>query len=89
MSKKSERSRKLRFNRFRKNDPTHNVLVAVSRWIKANGGDVMVIGGIEIQDWQEGAWKFRVGVKCLGLAPVKAKETESSKRGRLSKAKLI
>jgi len=55
--------------RYRKNDLKHNVLVAVERWVKAGGGKLVVIGGVEIQDWREGAGKFRVGVRCIGRPP--------------------
>jgi hypothetical protein len=57
--------------RFRKNDPGHNVLVAVNRWVRANGGNLVVIGGIEVQDWAEGLGKFKVAIPCLGKKPVK------------------
>lgn len=43
---------------------------AVAAYVKANGGNVVVAGGIEIQEWP-GEWpgNFRVAVKCLGRKP--------------------
>lgn len=55
--------------RFRKDDPAHNLLAAVQHWVKANGGDILVSGGIEVQDWHESPNHFRVAVRCLGRRP--------------------
>jgi hypothetical protein len=55
--------------RYRKNDPDHNLLVAVQRWVHNRGGNLLVIGGVELQDWHEGASKFKVAVRCLGKRP--------------------
>lgn len=55
--------------RFRKNDPGHNLLAAVQHWVKAHGGRVDVIGSIELQDWHEGSYAFRVAVRCIGARP--------------------
>jgi hypothetical protein len=58
--------------RFRKNDHAHNLLAAVERYIRANGGKVIVIGGIEIQKWpDDGEFKFKVAVGCSGRQPKK------------------
>jgi len=66
--------RKFSSMRFRKNDPEHNVLVAVNRWVRSRGGSLMVIGGIETQDYGE-AFKFKVAVSCLGRKPIPRKES--------------
>jgi hypothetical protein len=43
---------------------------AVQRYIKFHGGDVVVIGGLEIQQWPlEPEAKFRVAIQCLGRKP--------------------
>ena len=55
--------------RYRKDDPGHNVIVAVSRWIKANGGNVVMIGGIGII--REGLYQYSVAVPVTALAPKK------------------
>lgn len=56
--------------KFKKNDHAHNLLVAVGNWVKANGGEAVVAGGIEIQKWPEDVdFKFRVAVKCTGRQP--------------------
>lgn len=54
--------------RFRKNDPAHNLLAAVTHWVRANGGDLAMVGGIGIlPNWHE--HKFQVCVGCLGRKP--------------------
>jgi hypothetical protein len=62
--------------RFRKHDPAHNLLTAVAHWVREKGGSTLVIGGIEVQDWDEGAYKFRVAVRCLGTKPPKPRATD-------------
>ena len=58
--------------RFRKNDPTHNVLAAVSRWIRAHNGTDVVIGGVEVIQFPgDAAFNYRVAVKVTGKLPVK------------------
>jgi hypothetical protein len=70
--KMMKRKSKWRTLRFRKDDPAHNVLAAVSHWVKAHGGTTVVIGGIEIQRWpEEGEFKYKVAVNCVGKAPQK------------------
>lgn len=59
--------------RFRKHDHSHNLLAAVERYVESKGGKLVVVGGIEIQDFHEGASKFKVAVRCLGRRPVFAK----------------
>lgn len=55
--------------RFRKGDHSHNVMVAVQAWLRANGGYALVMGGIGIM--RESSMKFQVCVGILGRAPVK------------------
>ena len=64
--------------RFRKKDPGHNVLAAVSRWVKANGGTILVIGGIGIMPG-EGAFQYYVTVQCMGQPPIR-KEADKARR---------
>lgn len=59
----------MRRMRFRKHDDDHNILAAVSNWVKSRGGDLLVVGGIEIQNWSDGIGKFRVAVHCTGRSP--------------------
>lgn len=61
--------RKWRTLRYRKNDPGHNVLVAVSRWIRANKGTAVVIGGIGIMD--RGGFRYSVVIDAAGTKPSK------------------
>jgi hypothetical protein len=62
--------------RFRKKDIEHNLLVAVTRWVRARGGNLLVVGGISVQDWHEGMGKFKIAVNCLGAMPRKEKPQE-------------
>jgi hypothetical protein len=62
--------------RYRKDDPTHNLLCAANRYIRAHGGNLVIIGPIEIQDFGDGMGKFKLTVGCLGKKPVK-KEANS------------
>lgn len=56
--------------RFRKKDHAHNLLAAAQRWLRANGGDAIVIGGIDIITMPgEAESKFRIAVGCLGRRP--------------------
>ena len=43
---------------------------AVVRYVKANGGQVVVIGGVEMQEWSaDGKQSYRIAVKCTGKRP--------------------
>jgi hypothetical protein len=47
-----------------------NLYEAVAQYIEKNGGSVIVIGGIEIQQWpHDPMGKFRVAVSLLGKIP--------------------
>lgn len=48
--------------------------VAVQKYVENRGGKLMVIGGVEVQNWDEGAFKFRVAVRCLGRIPAPSNE---------------
>ena len=61
--------------RFRKHDNAHNLLAAVQHYVMGKGGDLVVIGGIEIQRWPgDAVGLFRVAVRCLGNAPQKKEQ---------------
>jgi hypothetical protein len=61
--------------RFRKNDPAHNLLAAAQHWLKSNGGDAIVIGGIDIISMPlDPPSKFRIAIGCLGKRPVRPAE---------------
>ena len=48
---------------------------AVDNYVTKNGGAVVVIGGIQIQEWPDTAkGKFTVAVQCLGRKPKFAKD---------------
>lgn len=43
---------------------------AVENYVRKSGGKVIVIGGIQIQEWPgDGKFKFTVAVKCCGRKP--------------------
>jgi hypothetical protein len=47
---------------------------AVQAYVTANGGSILVIGGITIQEWpQDNQYVFHVAVKCCGKLPTMAK----------------
>lgn len=68
-TKRKKRKKGLITLRFRKDDPTHNLLAATQHWIKANGGSAIVIGGIGLL--REGEFKYRVCVGAMGRCPEK------------------
>ena len=75
MSKKKRKS--WTWLRYRKNDLGHNVLVAVQRWIRANGGTAVVLGGIGLLD-MGGEFRYGVVVSATGRKPNKPKSGASS-----------
>jgi hypothetical protein len=59
--------------KFRKNDPAHNLLAATQHWVRANGGDLIVVGGIGVltEGFGGSEYKFKVAIGCCGTAPKK------------------
>jgi hypothetical protein len=57
--------------RFRKNDPTHNLLAATQHWVKANGGAAIVIGGIGLMKEPFDEFRYKIVVGCTGRPPIK------------------
>ncbi len=54
---------------------------AVENYVARNGGKVVVIGGIQIQEWPlDGKYKFIVGVSCVGRKPSISIKDEASKK---------
>lgn len=52
--------------------PIGQLYRAVRRYVRSNGGDIVVIGGVQVQEWPEDrAGMFVIGVKCLGRKPTK------------------
>lgn len=50
--------------------PVGQLFRAVRRYVNANGGSIVVIGGIYVLEWPgDAAGKFTVAVKCLGRKP--------------------
>ena len=43
---------------------------AVIKYVEAGGGKLVVIGGVQVQEWpQDNAGVFMVAVKCMGRKP--------------------
>lgn len=64
----------------RKQTVGDDLLTAAARWIEANGGKALVIGGIQIQRWpgdREGI--YYVAVRVLGRAPTPEAEKPKKK----------
>jgi hypothetical protein len=57
--------------RWRRHDVTHNLLKATRDFVRARNGNLLIVGPIEIQDWMDGAGKFKVAIGCLGKKPEK------------------
>lgn len=56
-----------------------NLYEAVARYVEKMGGSVIVVGGIQIQEWpHDPKGKFRVAVSLLGRKP-KIKERKETK----------
>jgi len=52
-------------------DPTMQLYRAVRRYVESNSGRIIVIGGIQVQEWPgEVEGKYRVAVECFGRKPV-------------------
>jgi hypothetical protein len=52
--------------------PIGQLYRAVRRYVQSNGGSIVVIGGVQVQEWpQDRAGQFVIGVKCLGHRPTK------------------
>ena len=51
-------------------DPVNALYKAVQRYVKANKGVILVIGGVQVIEWPgDGPWSYTVGIKCLGKKP--------------------
>jgi hypothetical protein len=73
------KKRKWVWLRYRKRDLAHNVQVAVQRWIHANGGAAVVLGGIGLLDEENpfvpgSKGKYQVCVSVLGILPTPKKK---------------
>jgi len=53
-----------------KRDPATQLYRAVKRYVEANHGSIIVIGGIQMQEWSgDGKFKYTIGVRCVGRKP--------------------
>jgi hypothetical protein len=58
---------KWRWLRFRKGDHAHNLIVAAQRYIHANKGTAVVLGGIGIM--HQGEFRYSVVIGATGRPP--------------------
>lgn len=56
-------------------DELEKLYKAVCRFAHSHGGKILVIGGVEVQDWKEGKYNFRIAINCLGRRPKCTPET--------------
>jgi len=42
---------------------------AVVNYVEARGGNVVVIGGIQVQEWDASNYRFSIAVQCCGRKP--------------------
>jgi len=67
-------------------DPVSQLYRAVIRYVESRGGNVLVIGGVQVQEWpEESAYSFRIAVRCTGGKPTFAPLPE----GRKPKARRV
>lgn len=69
VSERKAKKRRWTVMRFRKHDPSHNLIAAATHFIRANGGRAVVIGGIEVQAGSL-AYNFKLAVGFTGKPPV-------------------
>jgi hypothetical protein len=69
---RTTKPKKWKWLRYRKNDLGHNVMVAVQRWIHANKGTAVVLGGIGVMDM--GEFRYGVVVQATGRKPTHKKQ---------------
>jgi hypothetical protein len=54
---------------------------AVQNYVEKHGGGILIIGGVEIQEWPgDNSNVWRIAVRCVGRKPV----TPTAKRARLA-----
>lgn len=57
--------------------PTGQLYRAVRRYIESKGGSLLVIGGVQVEQWPgDGKFNFVLGVRCMGRKPNKERERE-------------
>lgn len=51
-------------------DPTNALYAAINAYVKSKGGSIVVIGGIQIQQWPDDLkFNYTVAIKCTGQLP--------------------
>jgi hypothetical protein len=71
---KKKSKRRWSWLRYRKGDHAHNLIVSVQRYIHANKGTALVLGGIELI--HVGPSRYKIAVPFLGIKPEKSAADE-------------
>lgn len=59
-------------------DATSQLYRAVRRYVETRGGNIVVIGGVQVQQWPTDARScFYLAVKCSGSAPKKPQRSDA------------
>lgn len=57
-------------------DPTSQLYRAVRRYVESHGGSLLVIGGVQVEEWPgQVKHNFVLGVRCMGRKPTKEPTT--------------
>lgn len=52
------------------NDIIDDLYLAVQQYVESNGGNVVVIGGVQVQQWPfDLEHNFTIGIRCTGKKP--------------------
>lgn len=54
-----------------KRDPVSQLYRAIRRYVEHHDGNIIVVGGIQVQEWPEDSFKgkYTIAVQCLGKRP--------------------
>jgi len=63
----------------KRSDATDRFYKAIIDYIESRGGKVVVIGGVEIQQWpNDGDLKFKIAVSCVGKKPPRSQKKDGA-----------
>lgn len=52
------------------NDIIDDLYLAVQQYVESKGGSVVVIGGVQVQQWPNDLeHNFTIGIRCMGKKP--------------------
>lgn len=61
---------------MKKKDVTDKLYDAVVKYIESKGGRVIVIGGVEIQQFPENDFNYKLAIRCTGKKPLPSRDRE-------------